>query len=740
MAHARLDQHEQSQIRFRVEGMHCAGCVNSAEKALAALPNVSAVQVNLVTEEARLELLGAEPAPDEIIAALEKAGYAYAPLVTDSAEADRANEPTVSNTQLIVAWLLAIAVMTLTMSGIKFQGRNWILLGLSAPLMFWCAGSVFFSAWQSARYGRANMDTLITLGSGVAFGSSVVGTVLTLVSTAEQSTLFPVHYEAAVMILAFILLGRRLEDRARKRSSAAIDKLIALRPGSAVVVRDAVEVTADIGEIEMGEMIIIRPGERIPLDAKILEGSSYIDESMLTGEPLPVEKSKDGEIYAGTLNGNGSLRAVVTTAGDATRLQQIIGLVRDAQGTRAPIARLADQVAAVFVPIVLGIAVVTFVTWMILGGAGLNQAIPATVSVLVIACPCALGLATPTAILVAMGKGAELGVLFRDGAILESTQNLDTLLMDKTGTLTEGYPQVTRVLPANDADETVLIRTAAAVESHSEHPLAEAILRYIQERQIKFSQASNFQSMTGQGAIADLDGDEIRLGNKSFLQQSDIAIPSDFFPDSGETPVFISQGNQFLGAIFIADAVRPASIVAIRALHNMGIEAIMLTGDVRSAAEKVAEKVGLDRVIAQAMPEQKGEHVRKLTENGRHVGMVGDGINDAPALAMADVGFAISSGTDIAVEAADVTLMRNDVQGVVDSIRLSRRTMRTIRQNLFFAFLYNVLGIPLAAGVLYPVYGLLLPPMYAAAAMATSSLCVVFNSLQLRRFQSAATD
>jgi Cu+-exporting ATPase len=555
----------------------------------------------------------------------------------------------------------------------------------------------------------------------------------------------PVYFEAASVIIALILLGRMLESRAKGRTSDAIRRLMGLQPKTARVVRDGQERDVPVEEVVPGDLVLVRPGERIPVDGRVQAGASAVDESMLTGESLPVEKKPGGEVFGATINKTGSFRFQATKVGRDTALQQIVQLVQDAQGSKAPIARLADVISGIFTPIVICIAIVSFVAWYLAApvDARLSSALIAFVSVLVIACPCALGLATPTAIMVGTGKGAENGVLIKGGEALETAHRLQVIVLDKTGTVTRGEPALTDVLPAEGTAEGELLRLAASAERGSEHPLGEAIVRAAQERGLPLSQASGFNAVAGHGIEASVDGRRLLLGNAKLMRDRGIALGeferwSEALAAEGKTPMYVAIGGAFAGVLAVADPVKPESKEAVEAMHRLGLEVVMMTGDNRRTAEAVARQVGIDRVLAEVLPEGKAEHVRKLqVEEKKVVGMVGDGINDAPALAQADVGIAIGTGTDVAIAASDVTLVRGDLRGVVSAIALSRATIRTVRQNLFWAFIYNVLGIPVAAGVLYPLLGWSTSamPIIASAAMSFSSVSVVANSLRLRSFR-----
>ena len=596
---------------------------------------------------------------------------------------------------------------------------SWIQLALTAPVVFYAGAPFYKGAWTALRHRSANMNTLIALGTGAAFLYSLAVTL----SGGHQ-----VYYEAAAVIVTLILLGRVLEARARGKASEAIRHLRELQPKTARVLRDGAERDIPIEQVLVGDLVVVRPGEKIPVDGAVREGASPVDESMLTGESMPVDKKPGDGVYGGTINRSGSLRFEARKVGRATVLQQMIELVRQAQGSRAPVARLADVVSGYFTVGVLAIATVTFLVWIAF--APLSFAVVNFVAVLIIACPCALGLATPTAIMVATGRGAERGILIKGGEALEAACRIDTVILDKTGTITSGQPRVTDVIPVNGHSEAEVLRLAASAERYSEHPLGRAIVAHAQGLAIALEEPSRFLAVAGQGVEARVDGHAVTLG--SFSGPRDLP-EMERLAAAGKTAVTVCADGLPVGVIGIADTVKPEAAAAVHRLHEMGIEVWMITGDNRRTAENVARQVGIQHVLAEVPPDGKVAEVRKLQAAGKRVAMVGDGINDAPALAQADVGIAIGTGTDIAKEAASITLMRGDLNGVSGALDLARRTMRVIRQNLFWAFAYNTIGIPIAAGVLYPFTGWLLSPVLASAAMALSSVTVVTNSLRLKR-------
>jgi Cu+-exporting ATPase len=629
------------------------------------------------------------------------------------------------------------------------DGWRYLLLAITLPVVGWSGRHFYSRAWTAFRHHSADMNTLIAVGTGAAFLFSVAATVgsdwLARHGIAPQ-----VYYEPVAWIVALILLGNLLEARARGRTTGALRGLIGLRPVTARLIREGAEHTVPLAELRVGDEVVVRPGEKIPADGVVLSGTSHVDESMITGESVPVSKAPGAPVVGATLNRNGAFRFRVTGVGENTVLARIVRMVQQAQGSKAPIQRLADRISAVFVPVVISIAIATFVLWFDFGPepAALHGLV-AAVTVLIIACPCAMGLAVPTAVMVATGRGAELGVLIKGGEALERTESLDTVLFDKTGTLTEGKPALRSVelakgLPG-EVDERRVVQLAASVEQMSEHPIAEAIVAEARQRRLVLQDASEFETHTGKGVLGVVDGSRVAVGNLALmseigvdptrLQQRAEAIASE-----GETVLFVAIDGRLAGLIAVADPVKPTSREAVRQLKKLRLELIMVTGDNRRTAEGVARAVGVEQVTASVLPEDKLEQVRLAQRQGKTVAMVGDGLNDAPALAQADVGIAMGTGTDVAMEAGLITLMRGDLLGVVDAIRLSRRTMRIIRQNLFWAFVYNVIGIPIAAGLLYPATGLLLTPTMAAAAMALSSVSVVTNSLRLKNYKRAGAN
>jgi Cu+-exporting ATPase len=619
---------------------------------------------------------------------------------------------------------------------------RWTLFAMSAFIIVWAGRQFYIRAWSALLHKTADMNTLVALGTGTAFLYSAASTIAPHFFI-SHGIAPDVYFEAGLLIIGLVLVGNTLESRAKGRTALALRKLVQLQPKTARVLREGVEHDLPLEAIQHGDIILVRPGERVPTDGEVVSGSSSVDESMLTGESLPVEKTAHDRVIGGTLNQRGSLQYRATMLGTESTLEQIVRLLRDAQGSRAPIQNLADRISAIFVPSVLCVAIVTFAAWQFFApGAGVMQAFAAAVTVLVIACPCAMGLAVPTAVMVATGRGAAFGLLIKGGEALQRLEKVDTVVLDKTGTITEGRPTVTSVQlnPSGSFADDEVIRLAASLERASEHPLGEAIVRYAAERDLSVPQPEGFEATTGQGVSGIVEGHAILIGNPAFIGRYSISVAplesaGEHAADQGRTPLWVAIDGELSGVIVVADTIKPTSITAIRHLHSEGIHVVMLTGDNQKTAQAIAREVGVDDVIAGVLPQGKVDAIRRLQAERRVVAMVGDGVNDAPALAQADVGITMASGSDVAMEAGDVTLMRNDLTGVAAAIALSRGTMRVMRQNLFWALAYNVVGIPIAAGILYPVCGLLLSPVLASAAMAFSSFSVVTNSLRLSRLK-----
>jgi Cu+-exporting ATPase len=654
-----------------------------------------------------------------------------------------------------VGLLLTIPLLLLAMSdlipgqpvqhAVSMRLLSYVQLALATPVVLWGGWPFFQRGWASILNRSLNMFTLIALGTGVAYWYSVIGTFLPNIFPASfrgHGGEVGLYFEVSAAIVVLVLLGQVLELRARSQTSSAIKALLGLAPKTARVIReDGSEAEISLDVIKPGDRLRVRPGEKVPVDGVVLEGSSSVDESMVTGEPIPVEKSKGDKVTGGTVNGTGSFIMKAERVGSETLLAQIVRMVSEAQRSRAPIQRLADTVSSYFVPAVIVAAVITFVVWSLIGPEPrLAHAVVNAVAVLIIACPCALGLATPMSIMVGTGRGATAGVLIKNAEALEVLEKIDTLIVDKTGTLTEGKPRLTSIVPLSGTSESELLRLAASIERGSEHPLAAAIVAGAQKRNLTLSEAEDFQSITGMGVIGKIDGHVVALGNSKLLEQMNIEARSlsdraEALRKEGESVMFVAFDGGPIGLLGVADPIKESTAEAIRSLHEDGIRIVMLTGDNRTTAEAVARELGIDEVAADVLPAQKGEVVKRLQAEGRIVAMAGDGVNDAPALAQAQVGIAMGTGTDVAIESAGVTLLKGDLRGIVRARKLSRATMGNIRQNLFFAFIYNALGIPIAAGVLYPVFGLLLSPMIASAAMSFSSVSVIGNALRLRKVE-----
>lgn len=765
-----------SRERAQISGMTCASCVHHVSSALLGVPGVLHADVNLSSEVAEIEFVSGAVSRRDLRDAVAGAGYGILSFEgdrdaeTEFEEARARKRTELKDLRLKMSFSLAVAVFIMVamqyqsvdaLANISPTAVNYVFLALAAPVQLWAGARFYRGAWGALKHRTSNMNTLVAIGTSTAFFYSVAATVFR--PFFEGSAIFSsdgggfgghatgTYYDVSASIIGLILLGRWLESRARGRTSEAIRKLIGLTPRAARVERDGELVEMPVSEISSGDRIVLRPGERIPVDGTVYEGSGTIDESMLTGESVPVDKSSGDHVFAGTVNGSGSLRFTATKVGKDTALAQIVRMVEQAQASRAPVERLVDRVTAVFVPAVLSIALITFLIWIFAApDPRFVNALLITVAVLVIACPCALGLATPTAIMVGMGRGAARGILIRNAEALETAHRIDTVVFDKTGTLTEGKPRVSSMRAFN-VSETELLSIAAAVESGSEHPIASAVSARAASDSISIPPIVAFTATPGRGAEADVGDSHALVGNVAMLRERDIDVsgiekPANELAANGETVLAVARDGVALGLIGVTDTVKPGARDAVSALRQLGIRSVMLTGDNNRTAEAVARQVGIDEVVAEVMPVDKASKIADLKAEGRHVAMVGDGINDAPALALADVGIAIGSGTDVAIEASDVTLTSGDPRGVAEAIGLSRATMRTVRQNLFWAFFYNVALIPVAAGALYPVFaggdvpGWLQPllghegflnPIAAAAAMAFSSVTVVSNSLRL---------
>ena len=737
-------------LTMPIGGMRCASCAASIERALRALTGVMEAHVNLGTERATIEYVPGLVAVDALRQAVTDAGYQ--PLAAPDTPSDidrerqaRAIEQRALRQKLVVSLVLSVPIFFGSMGSMLPWVPAWlqhpyVLLVLATPIQFWVGWQFYQGFWAATKHKTADMNSLIALGTSAAYGYSVAVTCMpSLFAGLDLGS--HVYYDTSAIIITLIILGRLLEARARGQASEAMRKLIGLRAKTARLLRHGTEMDIPVEDVAIGDLIQVRPGEKIPVDGTIVEGHSTLDESMLTGESIPVDKGVGDQVFGATLNKTGSFTCRATRVGKETMLAQIIRLVEEAQGSKAPVQRLADYVASIFVPTVLGIALVTFIVWALFGPPpALTLALLNCVAVLIIACPCALGLATPTAIMVGTGKGAEHGVLFKNAASLETAHTLQAIIFDKTGTLTQGQPAVTDIVTYNGFTADRVLCLAAAAEHGSEHPLGSAIIEAARARALELERPTDFTALPGHGIRAVVGQQPVLVGNEKLMLDEGISFgklteSAERLAQAGKTPLFVAVEKQAAGLIAVADTLKPSAQAAVTALRALGLEVLMLTGDNRRTAAAIGQQLGIDRLLAEVLPQEKAHQVKQLQAEGKVVAMVGDGINDAPALAQADIGIAIGTGTDVAMEAADITLISGDLRGVVTAMQLSRRTIRTIRQNLFWAFFYNVLGIPLAAGVLYPLLGMLLNPAFAAAAMAMSSVSVVSNSLRLRRFQ-----
>ena len=748
---------------LKLRGMSCASCANSIEETINSVSGVSECNVNFGAEQATVKYNPQKTDIKQIQDAVDAAGYSATPLqeqemITgedDEEKAAREAESRDLKRKVIVGGVISLILVFGSlpmMTGLELPfipawlHNPWLQLALTAPVQFWCGYRFYTGAWKAFKRHGATMDTLIALGTSAAFFYSLFATIFPDFFL-NQGLMPEVYYETAAVVITLILLGQLFENRAKGQTSEAIRKLIGLQARDARVIRDGKEVDVPIQEVEIDDIILVRPGEKIPVDGELVYGSSTIDEAMVTGESVPVKKQPGDEVIGATINKTGSFKFKATRVGSDTVLAQIVQLVRQAQGSKAPIQRLADQVTGWFVPVVIAIAISTFVIWFNFMG-NISLALITTVGVLIIACPCALGLATPTSVMVGTGKGAENGILIKGAESLEIAHKIKTIVLDKTGTLTEGKPTVTNFVTVRgtaNQNELKLIKLAAALERNSEHPLAEAVVKYAQNQGVELKDALDFEAVAGsgvQGYVADIF---VQIGTKRWFEE--IGINTNLFQEQkdaweslGQTVIWIAIDGKVEGLMGIADTLKPTSIEAVRKMQKMGLEVVMLTGDNRPTAEAIASEVGIDRVEAEVRPDQKAAVVESLQaervkRKSKIVAMVGDGINDAPALAQADVGMAIGTGTDVAIAASDITLISGDLRSIVTAIELSKATINNIRQNLFFAFFYNVLGIPIAAGILFPIFGWLLNPIIAGAAMAFSSVSVVSNALRLRNFR-----
>lgn len=726
---------------FPVTGMTCAACAGSVESILSHTEGVKKASVNFASNSVLVEY-GPSVTTSDLQNALRSVGY---DLIIDAEDPSQAQEEMQQKhykdvrNRTIWSAILTLPVFILGMSYMEWTPGRWISLVFSIPILFYFGRSFYINAWKQAKHGKANMDTLVALSTGIAFLFSLF------------NTLFPdfwhargihphVYYEAATVIITFISLGKLLEEKAKSNTSSAIKKLMGLQPKTLKAIIDGEEQEIPISSVQKGYTIIVRPGEKIPVDGEVAEGSSYVDESMITGEPVPVVKTKGEKVFAGTVNQKGSFQFTAEKVGGETLLSQIIKMVQEAQGSKAPVQKLVDKIAGIFVPIVMTISIVTFIVWMLVGGDdAFTHALLTSVAVLVIACPCALGLATPTAIMVGVGKGAENNILIKDAESLELGHKVNAVVLDKTGTITEGKPTVTNLFWSQQATENYHASVLLALEAQSEHPLADAVVRKLKEDGVKPEALKDFDSITGKGVKAtDGSGKYYFIGNAKLMAENRVNIPQDIqqkagkWQEAAKTVVFFSNDQEVLAVLAIADKIKATSKSAIEKLKKKGVDVYMLTGDNNQTAQAVAKEVGLTDFKGEVLPSDKADFVKELQSQGKVVAMVGDGINDSHALAQADVSVAMGHGSDIAMDVAKMTLITSDLESIPKALKLSSKTVKGIRQNLFWAFIYNVIGIPIAAGLLYPINGFLLDPMIAGAAMAFSSVSVVANSLRLK--------
>jgi Cu2+-exporting ATPase len=724
---------------FPVLGMTCASCAGSAESIVTYELGVVDASVNFATGNLTVEYLPNLTSADKLQKAVQAVGYDL--LIVDetkqqeSLEAIHAEKFKKLKNKTIWAVLLSLPVVTIGMFFMDMPYGNEIMWLFSTPVILWLGKDFFINAWKQTKHGSANMDTLVALSTGIAYLFSVFN-MLFMDFWHQRGLHAHVYFEAAAVVIAFILLGKLLEEKAKGNTSSAIKKLMGLQPKTVMVIQpDGTEKQIAIEDVHAGAIILVKPGEKIAVDGMVTSGNSYVDESMLSGEPVPVLKTENEKVFAGTINQKGSFQFKAVKVGKETMLAQIIKMVQDAQGSKAPVQKLVDKIAGIFVPIVIGIAILTFIAWIVLGGDNaVAQALLAAVTVLVIACPCALGLATPTAIMVGVGKGAENGILIKDAESLELARKVTAIVLDKTGTITEGKPQVTGIkwLDNNDITKNILL----SIEKQSEHPLAEAVVKNLEG--VQNVTLTDFDSITGKGAKAVYNNETYFVGNKKLLAENNITIANtlldqaDAWGKESKTVIWFASSKEALSVIAISDKIKETSVEAIKQMQDMGIELYMLTGDNEATAKAIAEQTGIKHYKAEVMPQHKADFVKELQQQGKVVAMVGDGINDSTALATADVSIAMGKGSDIAMDVAKMTIISSDLTKIPQAIRLSKQTVATIKQNLFWAFIYNLIGIPLAAGILYPINGFLLNPMIAGAAMALSSVSVVSNSLRLK--------
>lgn len=727
---------------YPVTGMSCAGCSASVESILKSVDGVLDAGVNLANQTAWVNFNPKKVTPTILQQVIRSAGYNL--LINNEFNKDgtdniRLKEANTLKMRTFWAAILTLPVFILGMFFMNWKYSPIISLIFATPIIFWFGRSFFINAWKQARHAKANMDTLVALSTGIAYTYSLFNTIYPsfMISRGIEPH---VYFESASVIITFILLGKWLEERAKGKTSSSIRKLMGLQPSTVTVVENLIYREVGIAELQIGQHVLVKPGGKVPVDGTVIQGTSYVDESTITGEPMPIEKSSGHRVFAGTANQKGTLTVAAEQVGSETILSRIVKMVEEAQGSKAPVQKLADKVASIFVPIVMGIALISFAGWVIWGGEqGVIHGIVALVTVMAIACPCAMGLATPTAIMVGMGKGAENNVLIKDAQSLETAHKINTIVLDKTGTITEGKPMVTDEIWFIDSNNiSGLKQILFSIENQSEHPIAQAVAQYYTENSIAPISINTFEALSGLGVKASLDNENYLIGNKKLMLEHNVSIPAEAnsqlenLSSEGKTVILFAKASNVLALIAVADKVKSTSANAIKTLIGMGIEPIMMTGDNEQTAKLVAAQVGIKRVMASMLPHQKAEQVKKLQSEGKIVAMVGDGINDSHALAQADVSIAMGKGSDIALDVAKITLISSDLNHIPTAITLSKKTMRTVKQNLFWAFIYNIIGIPLAAGVLYPIIGFQFDPMIAGIAMALSSVSVVSNSLRLR--------
>jgi len=736
---------------FKIEGMTCAACAKTVERVTKKLDGVIESNVNLASEKLNIKYDPSKVEVSDIKRVIEKAGYKALEENTEDLD-DRKKEKEIKLifNKFIISLIFTIPLLYISMGHMigfplpsfidpMINPKTFALLQLILVIPVVIAGNKYYKiGFKTLIKRNPNMDSLIAIGTSAAVFYGIFAVIMIFKGNTHYAK--DLYFESAAVIITLITLGKYLEAVSKGKTSEAIKKLMGLAPKTAIVIRDGKEIEINIDEVRVGDLIIVKPGEKIPVDGEVIEGNTSVDESMLTGESIPVEKNVGDKVIGASINKNGTIKYRASKIGKDTVLSQIIRLVEDAQGSKAPIAKLADIISGYFVPIVMLLAVISGLAWYFIGKESILFSLTIFISVLVIACPCALGLATPTAIMVATGKGAEYGILIKSGEALETVHKIETVVFDKTGTITEGKPKVTDIITTESITENELLQIAASAEKASEHPLGEAIVKFAKERYIDFKKIDFFKAVPGGGIEVRIDDKEILAGNKKFMEERNISLKnleekSNKLAKEGKTPMYIAINNNIAGIIAVADTIKENSKKAIEILHNMGIETVMITGDNKKTAEAIGKEVGIDKILAEVLPEDKASEIKKLQKYGKKVAMVGDGINDAPALAQADIGMAIGSGTDIAIESADIVLMKSDLMDVITVLKLSKSTIRNIKENLFWAFGYNIIGIPIAMGILHIFGGPLLNPMIAGAAMSLSSVSVVTNALRLKRFR-----